>query len=285
MQHFNWASLKIDHKMMESRIKTACSALGWLHTIHYLNESKVPFNQLKVAEVGCGSGTFALTLRILGADVTLIDSDERALDVARRSYYLYGFEPRFLKADVLMAPPSSLLGTFDLVSSSGLAEHFSGTQRNTCLAFHRDLLKKGGVARVSVPNRFSPWYGLHRGIRELIGTWHLDIEIPFSYGELKKIAKAVGFSRYEIIGNYPLIQDAADYSKACLSALARQIPLVRKRLDARKVILACQTKPVTTPIADVVQTCSEKAREMHLTPSFLKLRDKFSAGLVFFGVK
>jgi SAM-dependent methyltransferase len=285
MQHFNWASVKLTNQMMDARIKTACSALGWQRTIHYLNQSKIPFNQLKVAEVGCGSGTFALTLRLLGADVTLIDADEQALDAARRSYGLYGFEPRFLQADVLAAPPPSLLGTFDLVSSSGLAEHFTGSQRKTCLAFHRDLLKNGGVARISVPNRFSPWYRLHRGIRELLGTWSLDIEIPFSCGELKIIAKAVGFSRYEVIGNYPLIKDAVDYSKASVSALVRQSPLVKKRLDARKEILAGRVKPEAASITDVVQMYSKQARETYLAPSFLGLRNKFSAGLVLFGVK
>jgi SAM-dependent methyltransferase len=270
---------------VDARIAMICGGIGWQRTIQYLHQSGIAFSSLKVAEVGCGSGTFALTLKLLGAEVTLIDYDEAALNTARQAFALYKCDADFIRGDVTQEVPASLSGRFNLATSSGLAEHFTGTQRTTCIAFHHDLLKNGGVARISVPNRFSPWYRLHRRIRELLGTWHLDIEIPFSYGELKQIARAIGFSRYEVVGNYPLRKDAVDYSKASVSALARQLPLVKKRLDARKAILACQVKPQPTPIADVVQKFSKQAREMDLTPSFLRLRDKFSAGLVLFGVK
>ena len=51
-----------------------------MQLINWLNK---PYGDLKVAEVGCGTGTFSLTLALLGASVTLIDFNAKVLENAK----------------------------------------------------------------------------------------------------------------------------------------------------------------------------------------------------------
>lgn len=74
---------------MERRIRGFCSTFGWQHTIASIFEYRLSFDKMKTIEVGCGSGTFSLTLSLLGADVTLIDNDSEALEVAQQVFALY----------------------------------------------------------------------------------------------------------------------------------------------------------------------------------------------------
>jgi cyclopropane fatty-acyl-phospholipid synthase-like methyltransferase len=94
---------------------------------------------LKIAEVGCGTGTFALTFALLGASVTLIDSNEEALKNAEKIYKMYGCTTQCVKANVLDSPPDNLRKSFDVAISGGLAEHFIGKNLASCISFHRRL--------------------------------------------------------------------------------------------------------------------------------------------------
>ena len=93
-------------------------------------------------DVGCGNGDFLLNARDAGWDVVGIDSDPKAVDVARQR----GLNARAGSID-LFAGQSSC---FDAITLSHVLEHLHEPKR-VVLAVHR-LLRPGGVIFVDTPN-------------------------------------------------------------------------------------------------------------------------------------
>jgi len=229
----------------------------------------------------------------LGAKTTLIDADDEALTIARNAFRLYEVEAEFVKADVLNIPPKELVGRFHLVASGGLAEHFAGGNRRNCFAFHRALLTKTGIARIGVPNRFSPFYRMVRGFRELTGTWDLDIEIAYDPDELIRIAEESGFRRCEVCGNNFMRKDIWDYSLGMASAFFDAFPALgqplRKLKGLRRTTMAPQENSASMlsyepqPIETTIASSIDLARQSVGIPWKARIKDKFSAGLILHG--
>ena len=93
--------------------------------------SGAPPDRLRVAEVGCGTGTAALIFGLLDASVTLLDSNQKMLERTKKIYGAFGRAASFVRADCLEPAPEGLAGTFDVVLSGGLAEHSTGDYRKT----------------------------------------------------------------------------------------------------------------------------------------------------------
>jgi 2-polyprenyl-3-methyl-5-hydroxy-6-metoxy-1,4-benzoquinol methylase len=93
---------------------------------------------------------------------------------------------KFLKHDALVLPVD-LLGKYDISMSFGLAEHFRGVERTKIIKSHFDVLKKGGMAFISVPNRYNPPYRLSKFFAEHVNRWRVGAEIPYSRKELGDI--------------------------------------------------------------------------------------------------
>lgn len=117
---------------MARRIRDTLSYNSWYHAVKALSIKGLQVNKLNVVEVGCGTGTASLTFGLLGASVTLIDLNERALERTKRIYDRFRCPARFIRTDCLEPPPEGMEGAFDLALSSGLAEHFTGVYRQRC---------------------------------------------------------------------------------------------------------------------------------------------------------
>jgi 2-polyprenyl-3-methyl-5-hydroxy-6-metoxy-1,4-benzoquinol methylase len=274
---------------MDERIKDFTSYLGWQHTVRLITKMGIPFNKLKIAEVGCGTGTFSLIFGLLGASVTLIDFNQKVLERAKKIYSFYDCKTEVIKANCLDIPPKEIAGTFDLVVSAGLAEHFIGKDRVKCIQYHKYLLKDGGVAFINVPNKLSPFYQWIRFFRKVTGTWEIDIEIPFSYIELNKIAKAIGFDSFYIKGNAPLKRDLVDYSRGFISAVIDVFPDVLGRSIRKwKSDKIAHKKSLQSTQEDMIKYCIDKAKEINNKTdgkSMHFLTDRFSAGVILFSIK
>ncbi|MBI5213368.1 MAG: class I SAM-dependent methyltransferase [Nitrospirae bacterium] len=284
LEHFD-----ITKSEMNERIKMCSSYLGWKHTIRLITDKEIPFNKLKVAEVGCGTGTFSLILGLLGASITLIDFNQKVLEGAKKIYNLYDCKAEFIKADCLDVPPKEITGTFDLVISGGLAEHFIGEDREQCIRYHKLLLKDGGFAFIGVPNRFSPFYQGIRLFRKLSGTWSFDVEVPFSNMELKRIAKIVGFKEAYVIGNAPLRRDFLVYSRGFVSALVDIFPKgFSRKIRTWKTNIKVQKGLSSHTSEDMRKYCLDEAesikQNIHNELPHI-LTNRFSAGLILFAFK
>ncbi|MCA9029642.1 MAG: class I SAM-dependent methyltransferase [Planctomycetaceae bacterium] len=82
---------------------------------------------LKVAEIGCGRGNFAIFLAKQGADVTAMDFSEAAVNIARERSVAEGVNVHWLVGDAANIP----LGNeeFDLVISCECMEHVPNYQK------------------------------------------------------------------------------------------------------------------------------------------------------------
>ena len=135
-----WDPAAMTEDLMDERIRFTLLQLNWRRLIALIKRTGVPFDQLKVAEVGCGTGTCSLIMAFLGASVTLIDCNENVLRETRKWFDAYGAAGDFVLADCLEQPPAALKGKYHLAMSGGLAEHFAGEDRLRCFRYHRMLL-------------------------------------------------------------------------------------------------------------------------------------------------
>jgi 2-polyprenyl-3-methyl-5-hydroxy-6-metoxy-1,4-benzoquinol methylase len=271
------------------RIDTLLATDTWDNLMLSVLKSGGDVKGLKVAEVGCGTGTLALSLGLLGAEVTLIDFSREVLQEAAHIYGYFGVGAALVKADCLEAPGAGLAGTFDIVMSGGLAEHFEGAYRERCLAYHRDLLKPGGMVMVGVPNRLSPFYQWIRLFRTVTGTWDLDVEIPFSAMELRRLAAKTGLKDPLVFGTATLLKDLRVYSMGFVSAVADLLP--EKLVNWARGVKAereSRLPQAETPRAYAVRRCGERLEELRRRggagprPGGLA---RFSSGLQLIGFK
>jgi len=157
------------------------------------------FNNLKVVEIGSGIGTYAALMAKREAEVTLFDYSENALKRAREFFKRIGLTAKFIKQDALSLS-ADFLDQYDVSMSFGLAEHFRGTKRIKINKAHFDVLRKGGIAFISVPNKHNPPYRIFKFVAEHTGRWTVGEEYPYSRKELGNICGQIGITRYSFLG-------------------------------------------------------------------------------------
>jgi len=163
----------------------------WRAQERIVREDLGGFDSLAVIEIGAGRGLNAMLYGKRGADVTLLDVEDVALEQAARVYgdHALSFTP--VRGDVFDLP-ADLLGRFDVSMSFGLCEHFAGETRTDVISAHLRLLRPGGIAMIGVPNRLSPVYRLWKAALERRGSWPFGTEIPYSAGELARRGRSAG---------------------------------------------------------------------------------------------
>jgi len=128
----------------------------------------------KVLEIGCGRGFYLKTLKSIWPDlkVTGIDLNQKYLDKARN--FLGNLSVQLIKADATALPFDNK--TFDRVIASEVLEHILDDKK--AIAEMYRVLKPGGIAMVTVPNKNYPlfWDPLN-WILERIFNWHVPSNI------------------------------------------------------------------------------------------------------------
>ena len=161
---------------------------------------KPDYSRLSTVELGAGSGTISAVFARNGARVTVLDYSQEALNTSSALFGELGLAQESLLADALRLP-NALAGQFDVAMSFGLAEHFEGADRASIIRAHFELLKPGGLAVISVPNRNCWPYRLWKARREALGKWQFGLEMPFSRSELAQICHSIGVTDFEIAGS------------------------------------------------------------------------------------
>ncbi len=157
------------------------------------------FSGLEVIEIGAGRGINAALMAKKGAIATVLDYSEEALMRSEEFFARINLDVHSLLFDVLLLP-HHLHGRFDIAMSFGLAEHFCGVSRALVVKAHLDLLRKGGVALISVPNSLCFPYQIYKFISQKRGKWLFGEEIPYSRSELRKICRKIEVSDYFFFG-------------------------------------------------------------------------------------
>jgi len=140
--------------------------------------------ELKILEVGTGTGREGHLLAERGAHVALLDISWEALRLSRQLSSL----PSFIRGSAVRSPFRD--GTFDLVYHQGLLEHF----RDPSLLLRENfrLLRPGGHLLVDVPQRYHVYTCLKHGLM-LINRWFAGWETEYSPQELETQVRAIGF--------------------------------------------------------------------------------------------
>jgi 2-polyprenyl-6-hydroxyphenyl methylase / 3-demethylubiquinone-9 3-methyltransferase len=155
---------------------------------------------LRVIEIGAGAGTNALLMARRGAHVTILDSSESALGRAMQLFQRFNLTAEPVCQNALSLP-ADLLERYDIAMSFGLAEHFQGEKRLLVNKAHFDLLLPGGLAFISVPNKYNLPYRIFRFGAGLIGAWKVGYEHPYSRSELSEICRRIGITDFGFFGD------------------------------------------------------------------------------------
>ena len=176
------------------------NSIRWQRIEKMVVEEFDTFHNLKVIEIGAGAGTNAVLMAQKGALVTILDYSEQALVRARELFSRNGLTAEFINEDAFSVS-QVLSGRYDLSMSFGLAEHFRSDERIKINKIHFDVLRKGGIAFISVPLKYNPPYRIFKFLAELLGVWKAGEEFPYSRRELGQICQELGIVEHTFVGD------------------------------------------------------------------------------------
>jgi cyclopropane fatty-acyl-phospholipid synthase-like methyltransferase len=111
---------------------------------------KLKTEEMSIVEIGCGSSEklsyFANEFKF---QVTGVDYSEIGCEQAEAALKNGNAKGEIVCAD-FFSPPENLIGTFDVVVSFGVAEHFEDT--SGCIKAFGKFLKPGGMMITNIPN-------------------------------------------------------------------------------------------------------------------------------------
>ena len=202
-----WESYQFDAKNDLWELYWEDSQPRWKQAMKFFHQKWGGLKGRHVIEIGCGRATEALLAAREGASVTLVDINKIALNLAEKRFKYYGVDKKLqlIQSDVLKLD-KKLLGKFDLCMSLGLAEHFIGINRQKVIDSHAMTLKPGGLAMISVPNRYSIPYRLWMKREQVFGKWPYGLELPYSPKELIEKVEIARMRTIFLMGS-PTIND------------------------------------------------------------------------------
>ena len=142
----------------------------------------------KIADLGCGSGTFTEMLRRKGYDVAGVDICPKLVTLGKSKYPGLNL----IEGDVEQLPFET--GSYDGVLLSGLVHHFPDPRR--CAAETFRILKPGGRFMAFDPNRMNPFMYLYRDpsspFYSSVGV--TENERPVLPNEVARVFRDAGFT-------------------------------------------------------------------------------------------
>ena len=132
----------------------------------------------KLIEAGCGASRWLPYFKhSFGFEVAGVDYSAEGCAQAQAIAVKAGVEADIREAD-LFSPPADFKGSFDVVFSIGLVEHFDDTAH--VLTHLATLLKPGGQLVTLVPNM----YGFTGGLQRLVDRQVYDLHVALSPEQL-----------------------------------------------------------------------------------------------------
>ena len=176
------------------------------------NNIKKSFNGLSVLDIGCGGGILCEPLSRLGAEVTGIDSNEKAVKVAKEHAKMKNLKINYINDELSNIAKYS----FDIITCMEVLEHVENV--NQIISISKDLLKKDGIFVGSTINKTLSSYLFAIFFAENV----LQI-VPRGTHEWKKFLKPNyvkkqflenGFNNFEVQGvNYNPFKNSWSFSK------------------------------------------------------------------------
>ncbi|MFZ5498849.1 MAG: class I SAM-dependent methyltransferase [Pseudomonadota bacterium] len=158
---------------------------------------------LRLVEVGCArSQALPVLGKRLGLSVAGIDYSANGCEQTRIMMKREGVNGEVYCSDIF-AVPDSLKGSFDIVVSFGLIEHFSDT--NEIVSALAELLKPGGVIITNIPNMC----GTTGFVQKILNRQIYDIHVPLTPPQVRAAHEAAGLKviecDYFLSSNYGVV--------------------------------------------------------------------------------
>jgi 2-polyprenyl-3-methyl-5-hydroxy-6-metoxy-1,4-benzoquinol methylase len=217
-----WAD-PLNNEENNFNLKKEESSIRWQRIEKIIFREFGSFKNLRIIEIGAGAGTNTALALQRGAKVTILDYSTKALKRAREFFASNNLSAEFLKQDALSLP-KNLYSKYDVSMSFGLSEHFKGPERIKINKAHFDLIRNGGIAFISVPNKYNLPYRLFKFVAKLAGEWKVGEEFPYSRQEFKKICKKIGINNFSFFG------DSLFWSLN----LINPVNIIKKKLNLKK---------------------------------------------------
>ena len=166
----------------------------------YIRTHLGDISQLKTIEIGSGLGVYSFILARLGAEVTLLDYSEKALNLAQECFKKNGLKAKFIHQDAL-ALDNNLHGKYDIAMSFGTVEHFRYPQRLQMIETHLNCVRNGGAIVISAPNKAFLPHEILKAYLQRKNKWELGYEGAFSRSEFFKLARQLQLSNSKLIGS------------------------------------------------------------------------------------
>lgn len=158
------------------------------------------FKDLDVIELGAGAGTYAALIAKRGARVTILDYSNNALARSKYFFARNGVSAEYIQQNALSLS-ADVVGRYNVSMSFGLTEHFKGPDRIKINKAHFDVLRKGGITFISVPNAYNLPYRIFKFIAECVGKWNYGEEYPYTRNELRHLCRTIGVAENLIFGD------------------------------------------------------------------------------------
>ena len=178
---------------------------------------------VRLLEVGCArSQALPVLAKRLGISVAGVDYSPNGCEQTRVM-----LKREVVSADVYCADifdiPDSLKGSFDVVVSFGLIEHFSNT--NEIVSALAVLLKPGGVILTNIPNM----RGMTGLAQKLLNRGIYDIHVPLDPSQVRAAHEAAGLqvleSEFFLSSNFGVV-NLGETNRRSLLWWAKKIVLV-----------------------------------------------------------
>jgi 2-polyprenyl-3-methyl-5-hydroxy-6-metoxy-1,4-benzoquinol methylase len=151
-------------------------------------------------EIGSGSGQSSVCLAMKGVDATVLDYEQKCLDLTVAIAEKINVKIKAVKADAEKSLPFSE-NQFDYIFHAGLLEHYTSTERINLLKLWRPYSKK----MVSmVPNASSIAYRVGKAMMEQNKTWSYGVENPL-YSAKEEFIQA----GYNVLNEYTIGEEHA----------------------------------------------------------------------------
>jgi SAM-dependent methyltransferase len=164
---------------------------------------------LRVCEVGCEFGVTSLLLSPLVFRKHCLDLNERALTALRQAAHQLGQDVVVHRQDMFQMAIRD--GSFDVVFSNGVLEHYSAAERIRALRECARIARPGGIVIVGVPNHLSLPYRTAYLFRRLTGRWPFppeerieDFAVELAHENTLSMGRTMLFDKETIYALLPL---------------------------------------------------------------------------------
>lgn len=179
-----------------------------LHELFVKSFSSIETKGKKLLEIGCGNSVFLPYLqKEFGFDVTGIDYSEFGCEQSKKILERDNVKGTIIHADALN-PPMELLGTFDVVCSFGVIEHFAHTAE-TLSAFAR-FLKPGGLLITTLPNMKGATGLLHKWLNKPVYDVHVPLDKQDMHKALHDAGLEIKVNEYFLALSFAITLEGAD---------------------------------------------------------------------------